>query len=114
MADRNARFWTWVNDGLVKITLRDRQALNHSSFSRHDEGWSAEYETWSLWDGLVTREVTTDGTDCDGRLTNYYSDECPIEDLRHHEAYDAPEYMVPEWRVMSQSQRDEYAEAAGY
>tara|TARA_R110000868_G_scaffold145660_2_gene365990 strand:- start:3053 stop:3430 length:378 start_codon:yes stop_codon:yes gene_type:complete len=113
-AQSNARFWTWVNNGPVKITLRPNQTLRHHSCCDTDEGWSADSEVWTLRDGVVERELVSDGVDCDGRLTQYHSDECPIQDLHDHEAYEAEDYMVPDWNVVSASQYDQFAQAAGY
>jgi hypothetical protein len=111
---KNARFWTYHIDGMVRLTLRESQSLRHSRWQETDEGWSSEATCWTLENGIITRETITDGRDCDGRLMRSFVDKCPLAMLAAQPAYDAPELMVPVWRDIESSQRDEYAEAAGY
>ena len=111
----NARFWVWVNGDACKLTIEPGGSLHHWSGGRTEEGWSSEAERWRLSeDGeTVERESTSDGRDCDGRLTQYMDLECKAVDLAAgHDAGDGVKF--PAWERVSESQRDEYAEAAGY
>jgi hypothetical protein len=126
---QNARIWVWLNDGWVKLTLRPDQPLNHSHCCRHDEGWSAEYYTWT-WNGeVLVEEYATDGRDCDGRLSTHSTHFTTPERFRVQPAYrffnnldlrlpdyqiPIPEIAVPEWTRGQQRQRDYSAEAMGY
>lgn len=111
----NARFTDFINGSPVRVTLTpERPALDWYSGRRaHEEGWSSELVAWHLVEGEVIRTSTTDGRDCDGRLTQTYVCSCPLSDLR---ATPADEYgpARPRWNRENAHQRDEYAEAAGY
>ena len=126
---KNARFWTWINDGWVKLTLRPGSTLWWSHYTSHDEGWSSETVEWFLGDDVVTRTTETDGSDCDGRLSRSYVDECGIGELASVPAMKQCEYseehwdgweidptrpMRPDWQKVRSGQRDYAAEAAGY
>jgi hypothetical protein len=112
--NKSARFWTYHGEGLVKLTLHDGEALCNRRGSPTDEGWWSEAVIWRLENGIVERETIQDGRDCDGRLTRHYVDSCPIANLASEPAYYDPGYMVPTWQDCGSSQRDEYAEIAGY
>jgi len=91
----NARI-NW--DG-VSITLAPGQTLNHYQAEPTDEGYSYRAQTFTHHlDGTVTCSTASGGRDCDGRL-DYYSDLV---------------WDHGRWELESRSQRDEYAEAAGY
>lgn len=113
---KNARFWTYINGGPVKLTLEPGQAAYHHHGERTDEGWASESTQWTHEDGGVRREWTTDGRDCDGRLTRHGADFCPLDqlhDLINTTGEDSTIHW-PDWQRESAGQRDEYAEAAGY
>lgn len=111
--NRNARFWEWVNDGRVRITLKPGQRLEWYTRSRHDEGWSSEYMAWK-WDGnMLTRESETDGRDCDGRFSTQQT--VISRDLNGRTVeIDGDTWTAPEWERVDASQRDYSAEAANY
>jgi hypothetical protein len=125
----NARIWLWLNDGWVKLTLQPDQPLNHAHSCHHDEGWSAEYFTWT-WDGhVLVEEHATDGRDCDGRHSTHSTHSTTPDRFRAHPArrffnnldprlpdYEmpVPDIAVPEWTRGKCRQRDYSAEAMGY
>jgi len=124
----NARFWTRLNGGHVKLTLQPGQRLAWGHVWRDDEGWSSEFSAWE-WDGAVlTQESGTDGTDCDGRLSTSYDSFCPLDKLRARQACDhvdlgwaqpiieipIPGVFYPEWTRGCQAQREYSAEAMNY
>lgn len=125
---KNARFWTWINDGWVKLTLRPGESLQWFTWNTHNEGWSSECVEWSLEDDVVTRTTETDGSDCDGRLSRSYIDECGIGELASVPAMiqcefdeewdgwkiDLSQPKRPDWQKVRSGQRDYAAEAAGY
>lgn len=73
MKKRNARFWDWVNNGWVKITLKPGQSLSHHRHSKDEEGYSYEHTEWNYFvDGEdeITRNWISGGRDCDGEIRN--------------------------------------------
>lgn len=111
--EKNARFWTYVN-GWTKITLRPGETFNHCIAHPTDEGWSAETHRWTHEGDRIVEELSTDGVDCDGRLSRTYSYFAAVGDLRPFVEEDGILYMQPNWQVERSSQRDYSAEAAGY
>jgi hypothetical protein len=111
MKTRNAKFWAWVNDGQVRITLRPGQSLHWGKSWRHDEGWSSEGETWTHVGTAVERDAWTDGRDFEGRLSTETRLFCPLERLH---AREVDGLFLPDWQRIESSQRDYQAEAAGY
>jgi len=112
-----AKFWEYVNGGLVRITLAEDKPISWHESHSTDEGWSAESVTWSLNGETVTREWINDGVDCDGRITNYGRDECHIDDLNAREFQDYVTQridFIPAWRDVQHSQRDQFAELSNY
>ena len=124
----NARFWAYTHGGPVKITLIPGQSLVYTTACTHEEGWSRESTRWVHEGDKVSREEIHDGTDCDGRQTHrWLSDSLlgalssgfsPLADVE-------PDYLdgdpatwrgvtYPDWQDIDRSQRDQFAEAAGY
>lgn len=120
---KRARIWIYrtQTETWVKITITEAKPVELYRAYRHNEGWSSEYEKYSietLEDGRVgvLSEQTTDGTDCDGRLTQRYDYFAPLDQLTAYRNEYTPDYVrgLPDWERVSSSQRDYYAEAAGY
>ncbi len=108
----NARFWLWINDGWVKLTLRPGQTLAWASTRSTDEGWASEYECFEHDGAGVLSVCGTDGVDCDGRLETHREFYCPLECLKAHVADDGT--FIPSWDRKPAYQRDHSAEMAGY
>lgn len=120
-APYHARFWEFVNDGFVKLTLKPGQTLRHSQGGRHEEGWWSRSNTWTFDGAEVVNDMLDDGTDCDGRLSHRYTGACPVEKLyaRIQTLPYAPDMGngaigLPDWQKVRSGQRDYMAEAAGY
>lgn len=119
----NARFYVWENGQDIKITLRPGESVSWSSGGATDEGWSRDYETWSFDGTFVYNESISDGVDCDGRLTRECQSICHLMDLRKCQPTQrdwtsgedvAWGPLVPQWRKLERSQRDQFAEAMNY
>lgn len=110
---RNARFWTFINGDLVKLTLRPGQELHHSAGELHEEGFSRESHVWSHEGNHVREELTRDGRDCDGRYAHYADYVCPLDGLRTR-WNEYGKYFAPAWQEAHAEQYDEFAELAGY
>lgn len=118
----NARFWVYVNDTAVKITLKPGQTLRHYRAEQTEEGWQSYDVTWHS-DGVhVHREWCSDGRDCDGRLSHYGEDSFCIEgyyNYRNHRKWTGDlencfEECYPQWGDGYRRVYDEYAQRAGY
>jgi len=114
----------WENDGWIKLTLKPGQTLRWAKGGKCDEGFSIDYNEYEYDadDGVVLSRFTNESQDCDGRHSYYGDAECPISELQARPPEPAdPEWGTeeipvprPEWRKVSASQRDYYAEAMGY
>lgn len=102
----NARFKEWINGGWVTLTVRPGFELRWGKYYRTDEGWNSIAYTWRLDGGMIYRDWSSDGVDCDGRLSRAITDFSRIEDIANDQ------YVS--WHTASAGQRDYAAEAAGY
>lgn len=125
----NARIWIFENDGPIKLTLKPGQALKWSKSGPTEEGWSSEGFTLE-WDGHeLVQHWFSDGTDCDGRLSQSGSLVTTPDKFYAREPYRAEDYQryrdlygdslagvkFPEWEKFGRDrQRDYTAEAMGY
>lgn len=128
------RLWTYWNGGYVRLTLKPEHTewnpLTLYHYSKTDEGWSSLAEEYWIDDGYVYSRCTSDGRDCDGRLTRQSTFLCklsqiattfPYQDLDKSmpwelrvQALGNEGVMLPTWKEASYSQRDYTAEAVGY
>lgn len=123
---KSLRIWHWWNGAFTRLTLRPGKTVNLYERQRTDEGWSSREESITLnVDGTVTMDTVSDGSDCDGRLTDESS--YVMDGLRHVDVEQERTAVmekagvvvswavpVPNWCPISSRRRDEYAEAAGY
>lgn len=116
----NVRFWIYWGEDCVKLTLTPGQAIEIGYGSPTDEGWSSHFEKYEYdaEEGVVQCEIVDDGSDCDGRLTSFWNGECAISRLASMDMVDSefePNGLrQPDWVEQGRSQRDEFAEMAGY
>ena len=108
MKYRNCRFRTSHHGSDVIITIRPGQRLNPDERGPTDEGWSSFSQVWELSDDgtELRREITSDGCDCDGRLTQYYDQ---IAD-----AFRLDNSRWPHWVDVHSEVYDQFAQAANY
>lgn len=123
---RNARFWEWINNGWVKITLRPGQSLSHSKYSTDEEGYSAELTSWIHDGDEIRREWNTSARDCDGQISRNGSEVCPISRLAsvpamlsdESDSRDYFDHMLiyrADWQTKDKTRvYDAYAEAMNY
>jgi hypothetical protein len=107
-----ARFWVFGN-GWTKLTLSPGQSLSTSEHYGTDEGWTASSQTWTHRGNHVELEWTSDGVDCDGRLSASGNAICMLGNLRTRLSMDEKHYL-PDWIHEDHQRRDYRAEAAGY
>ena len=112
---KNARFWIFINDSHVKLTVRPDAILRWEKYEWTEEGYSFVGESWALSnDGqFITRETFSDGRDCDGRLERGHSAIASTDPRSFRRCYQF-EGLRPDWKNDDEWQRDEYAEAANY
>lgn len=120
MKTRNARFWIWWNQGWVKLTLTRRRPIIQLLMGRQtEEGYTQEYQVYRLMVDGVECETHVYSSDCDGPHEWHWEGRCAFDRLR--EPTD-PDLIVdpedpcdrPMWERTHVSQRDVYAEMAGY
>lgn len=120
----NARFWVLHRNSWVKLTLSPKQRVSYGFRERDGEGFHFEGTTLSLSDGVVLREWTYGGRDCDGFIRTDGADSCPIDWLKDVPAYpdtDRSSYFQgklihrPFWQEHCASHTfDQTAQAANY
>lgn len=105
---RQIRFWEYINDGLVRLTLRPGETINWTSGGPHDEGWSRTWGTLTCQeDGTIIRQMHTEGRDCDGPHSSDWVG-VAIGTSR------VSGYLRLEWETLNARQRDYFAESMGY
>jgi hypothetical protein len=109
----NARFWTVVNNGLVKLTLRYGHPIIHARVQNTDEGWNMDANTWIHYGKHIEVLWVSDGRDCDGRMTNSGISRSSLEDLKAGHVNDEG-IKFPIWHSIENNQRDYEAEKMGY
>lgn len=65
-------------------------------------------------DGALFYEMYSSSRDCDGPLDRHYIGFCRLWDLQAGYQDQEMGITFPEWHKVSNSQRDHYAELAGY
>jgi len=119
----NLRFWAFINESLVKITLRPGQTLEHGRGGKTDEGYYSEWTIWEHSGHGVERSWGYDTRDCDGRHSGGNECFCPFNRLNlGNEPYGVDcavdsagkPIRYPDWSELDSLQRDYTAEACGY
>lgn len=114
ISTRNARFWAYINGSFVKLTLKPNQELTWGHSEPTEEGFHAEGHEWE-YDGCnVYESIYTDGRDCDGRLSSEGHYRWDMISIRPCFDQTRDDPSTPVWDRISASQRDYFAEAAGY
>jgi hypothetical protein len=122
---KRARFWTYINHGMVKLTLSEGQSISHRKCESHDEGHSWSSVTYSLEDNVVYRDWGNGGTDCDGPISQCGMDMCPIAELAECPCYvqeGSKDHLfrgmhicLPEWKEFKPTRvHDVYAQRMNY
>lgn len=78
-----------------------------------EEGWEYEEHSFMYESGVIYRESASGGCDCDGRIDHYQSDCCPDTEVFGRLSPNKKN-ILPAWRDVKRSQRDQYAEMMGY
>jgi hypothetical protein len=115
MQNRNARFWMYLEQGLVKITLKRGQRLDWEESYPTEEGYSCHHYGWEFDGETVYLTYDSVGSDCDGPHRYCADSHCHIDDL--HSGCDIPNeegLFYPDWHRGQIYQQDTYAEAMGY
>lgn len=108
------KFWDFVNDGYVKIKIKEGQTLQWHRRGWNGEGYSWEGEKWEIEDGLLINEYCRGGRDCDGSHRNGGVMVCPLDELAAVPSYGEPSILKPNWRKQDEWQRDSFAESMNY
>ena len=114
---RNVRFWLYHHRSQVKLTVRPGQTLTFGFSEPTEEGWHGENVTihYDADNRVIVRESACEGRDCDGFMGRYVTTAAMIGRLADGvKDLDDPEVVYPDWQRIEESQRDQYAEMAGY
>lgn len=105
------RFKHFNHGSDVVMTIREGEKLRWSDGGPTDEGWFSVGIEWELDEGVLRREIVSDGADCDGRHT----------DWRYHFAAGIDEFGWPVWKDEpgdyngnANHQYDQFAEMMNY
>lgn len=104
------------------VLTTESPVLDASEGGPTDEGWSRIDARWFLDESgpspVIRHEITTDGSDCDGRYSTHAAYTCEPGMLASREGTDDDGHPlpinIPTWRDAGHGQRDYAAEAAGY
>jgi len=111
-----AQFWHWWQDEPRLVRLDEDNPIHHFHRSEeNEEGYEYEGVTFELINGIVEAQFASGGSGCDGPIHFYSELECPLLELNTGPCcmyVDGIRY--PNWKEVSRSQRDLFAEAAGY
>lgn len=132
----NIRWWEYIHNGWVKLTLKPGQIIHHHYSAPDEEGYSFTSCRWDYMDdGILTRKITYGGRDCDGYIENRHTSLCSVDELSVCPAYQNPiissskwerslqilgDYHLgrlihrPAWREGKSSVYDQEAQRAGY
>lgn len=114
---KNARFWIYRNEGWVKICLVPEQSIEVRSGGPCDEGFCYRADVYRLTEDeygqIVESEHHEYSRDCDGPSEYHWEGFARLDDL-HIQEVDGETFLRPSWRKVNASQRDIYAEMAGY
>ena len=104
---RSIRFWIYINDAPVKLTLsKDNAPIHWGKSWPTDEGFSYEGGQVYLHKGVLYLERNSGGRDCDGPI-DYFTDlTCSVDDI------DAEGW--PNWIRERDEVNDYFAQQAGY
>ena len=110
---RPVRFWPWINNGKVKLTVYPDRNTDWPSVWRHEEGYSYESlkYTFDRNDGMIYFDSRHGGRDCDGPID--FINELSI-DIESVERLDMKDETVTRFEVIQQMTNDHVAIEAGY
>ena len=102
----------WWNGRLRNFRVKEGKDLTLHWSEPTDEGYTYLSELLYLEHGIVYRESSSGGCDCDGPIDRYYEYTCPVEKL--HALPVGPGMCTPAWEDIDAYQVDAFAVAAGY
>ena len=114
--------WVWGvknREYPLCLVLQPDDEWEESERHKTEEGYSERYIRIERSDNLVTMDMDTDSSDCDGPLQTGKTWTCKIENLENgdiltKDEVEFPEIRFPDWELEKSSQRDVFAEAMGY
>ena len=123
MENNKVTFWSYFEmitdeenrseaDVYHRITLEPGETFRVSIGGTHEEGYCTEHITYTHECTYIRREIFTQSRDCDGRHNDFRTLVCNLDKLESYK--NGSGIMIPDWELVSNSQRDYTAEAAGY
>lgn len=120
MKIRTIRFWMWLNNGPVRLALRDEQELRWGVSHATDEGFHEEAIELTREGHRVFLRHTDGGRDCDGAVyRSFYGSALQpqlavIADVDGLKDGAGAIIHYPDWQRISSNVMDDSAAAAGY
>lgn len=103
-APASIRFWTYHREGIVRVTVTEDRPVTLLTGGRTDEGYGYTQDEYRLEDGVIVRDVSQWGRDCDGgydtSTRSYWRPEfgfVPCIEHSNGELIELPEQR-PNWR----------------
>ena len=81
MKREKVRFWHYGVNEPVLITIKAGQTLSHTTGGPTDEGWHRDLYQWDFDGEFLRREHVSDGTYCDGRMTDFAECLCHVSQV---------------------------------
>lgn len=110
---KTARFWTYANKDVVKITIRPGEILEWKFSRNTEEGYQLVLYVWEYnkYKGIIKERIYGTERDCDGKHDWFNEYDCPITELR---AFSADGVQMPSWEPVEAKVWDYSAETMGY
>lgn len=107
-------FWTFVDSEYVGVRLEPGDTIEFEFGGPHEEGYHYRSIAMRHEGEFITCADYTSSRDCDGPLQTWEEHEARVDKLDAREPIDDESPRGVEWERLSASQRDHFAEAAGY
>lgn len=131
---KTVRFYEYINETFVKLSIKQGQKLEFSTGGKCDEGFDVTYFTYKFDGEMLTLDVFNDARDCDGRFqsgqelcanvkTDLKLGNIDVSELSRQVSWDQSNWenqksveigTLINWKKVDNYQRDFEAERCGY
>jgi hypothetical protein len=111
---KTARFWEFINEDQVKLSLEDGQRLRYYSGTDTDEGFACQGYTWERDGDVINHHHDSWGRDCDGRHSTSSDYHVTLDKLTATPPNEHRDVAIPQWENGRVTCWDQYAEADNY
>lgn len=114
MRNSNVHLWVYANGDFVKITLSPEETISCCTVEQDEEGFIAEWQSWTHEGTFVSYERYMRQRDCDGLTERTFTATCAIRDIAKIVCETSPRVRLPLWQSVTERYRDHTAEKEGY